>query len=115
MHRQDWEAAERILTQNDSKYEDTVWKRHMLSEVYFAKGEYEIAIECCRKAREDISDKYREPNRKPMSYYMSIDLLAEIMEKRAAGEADKDDSRHLKRMLRANFKGVSLTFKYSLM
>jgi len=46
---------------------------------------------------------------------MSIDLLAEIMEKRAAGEADKDDSRHLKRMLRANFKGVSLTFKYSLM
>ena len=67
MQKQNWEAAERILIKNDSKYEDTVWKRHMLSEVYFAKGEYEPAIECCRKAREDISDKYREPNRKPMS------------------------------------------------
>jgi len=109
IQRKDWNAAEKILVQNDSKYDDIIWKRHMLAEVYFAKKNYELAMECCQRARQEISSKYGNADRQHTSYFLSIALLAEIMEERGTAD-DKDDARLLRRMLPDKFEGIHLAW-----
>jgi hypothetical protein len=100
-----WDSAEKILAQNDSKYDDIIWKRHVLAEVYFAKKNYELAMECCQRARQEISFKYGDADRQHTSYFLSIALLAEIMEERGTAD-DKDDARLLREMLPPKFDGM---------